>query len=84
MEEPLQLFHAIADRGSAQVRRYVVEYGLEELIRFRNVAFEEALADLSSHGGADVPALWDGAELHTGAERIISRLTQLVDIGRSR
>lgn len=84
MGEPLQLFHAIADRGSARVRRYVVEYQLEELLRFRNVAFEEALADLRAHGGEEVPALWDGAELHQGAERIISRLTQLVDVGRSR
>lgn len=79
----LELFHAIADRGSAKVRRYIVDQSLEGLITFRNVAFDEAQAALAAHGPGDVPALWDGRELHQGAERIITRLSQLVDVGRS-
>lgn len=77
-----ELFHAIADEGSAKVRRAVVEWGLGEAIRMRNVTYPEVLADLTARGGAEAPALWDGSKLFFGAEAILSRLAAFRDVGR--
>lgn len=77
-----ELFHAIADPGSAKVRRYVVDHELGESIRFRNVTYEEVQKDLTARGGTDAPALWDGERLVTGADAIIARLTAHADVGR--
>lgn len=81
---PFQLFHELAHPPSAKVRRYIVDQALEDQVQFRNVTFDEARAALSALGGSTVPALWDGATLYEGAELILVRLGQLVDIGRSR
>ena len=73
----MELFHAISDVGSAEVRRYVVAHGLEGRVRFRNVTYPEVQEDLRARGGASVPAAWDGAVLHVGAPACIARLEQL-------
>ncbi|GMU61898.1 MAG: hypothetical protein AMXMBFR34_36610 [Myxococcaceae bacterium] len=80
---PFELFHAIADEGSARVRRYVTEHELLPVLRLRNVTYPEVLADLLARGGKDVPALWDGARLFLGADAIIARLSAHRDVGRA-
>jgi hypothetical protein len=85
MESPsptLQLFHRIADPPSAKVRRFVVDYALEDRVRFRNLAFAEVEADLHQLGGHAAPALWDGVQLHQGAEAVLARLQAVVNLGR--
>ena len=78
-----ELFHAIADPGSARVRKYVVDHELTEDVRFRNVTYEEVQRDLTAHGGTNAPALWDGEKLFTGADAIIARLVAHSDVGRA-
>jgi hypothetical protein len=78
----LQLFHRIADPPSARVRRYVVDYALEDRVRFRNLSFPEVEADFHQFGGHTVPALWDGVHLHQGAEAVLARLLAVVNLGR--
>jgi hypothetical protein len=78
----LELFHLIADPPSAVARRYVVDYALEERVRFRNLAFPEVLADWRERGGHTTPALWDGVHLHQGAEAVVARLQAVVNLGR--
>lgn len=84
MGASFELFNAIADPGSARVRRHVMERGLEESVRFRNVNYPEVVADLLARGGAveRLPALWDGARLFEGADAAISRLQAHFDVGR--
>jgi hypothetical protein len=82
--ERWQLFHRLTDRSCAKVRRYVVDRELEAYIAFRNVEADPTARDaLRSHGGAEVPALWDGQVLTVGAEALIARLATLLDIGRT-
>ena len=78
-----ELFHAIADPGSARVRKYVVDHDLAEAVRFRNVTYEEVQRDLTARGGAAAPALWDGERLFAGADAIIARLVAHADVGRA-
>ncbi len=78
-----ELFHAIADPGSARVRKYVVDHELTEDVRFRNVTYEEVQRGLTAHGGTTAPALWDGEKLFTGADAIIARLVAHSDVGRA-
>ena len=78
-----ELFHAIADPGSARVRKYVVDHELAEIIRFRNVTYEEVQRDLTARGGGAAPALWDGEKLYVGADVIIARLVAHADVGRA-
>lgn len=80
----LELFHAIADTGSARVRRWVDEHDLLPVMRYRNVVYPEVLADLVARGGAEqsVPALWDGEQLFVGADAVIARLQAHGDVGR--
>jgi hypothetical protein len=78
-----ELFHAISDASSARVRKYVVDHELTEVIRFRNVTYEEVKKDLVARGGTKAPALWDGEKLIEGADAIIARLVAHADVGRS-
>jgi hypothetical protein len=78
----LELFHRIADPPSAVARRYVVDYALEDRVRFRDVAFDEAEAAWRELGGHTTPALWDGHFLHQGAEAVVARLQAVVNLGR--
>ncbi|MBX7099270.1 MAG: hypothetical protein K1X89_16275 [Myxococcaceae bacterium] len=84
MPAAFELFHVIADPGSARVRRYVADHELVDAVRFRNVGFDEHLEKLKARGGdGAVPALWDGAALHVGAEAVIARLAAHHDVGRA-
>jgi hypothetical protein len=78
----LELFHRIAEPASAEARRYVVDYALEDRVRMRNVAFEEAQAAWKELGGHSTPALWDGEHLHQGAQAVLARLQAVVNLGR--
>lgn len=79
-----ELFHQIANSGSAQVRRYLTEHGLAGEVKFKNIDFGQHLETLKGRGGdGRVPALWDGAVLHVGAEAIIARLKAHGDVGRA-
>jgi hypothetical protein len=72
-----QLFHAIADAGSAKARALVVERGLQERVQFRNVHYEEVVVDLRAHGGGLLPAIWDGAKLYEGEAAVLGFLAAL-------
>lgn len=65
----LVLYHRLADAGSADVRRWIVERGLKPRVDFQNVDTEGA-EDFAGHGGLRVPALWDGSRLHEGADAV--------------
>ena len=70
----LELFHRLAEPGSAAARKLVVEAGLEGAVQFRNVAFDAHREALAAHGGGPTPALWDGARLHVGLDAIRTAL----------
>ncbi|HXU72236.1 MAG TPA: hypothetical protein VN947_23090 [Polyangia bacterium] len=70
----IELFHATNDAGSAAARQRVVERGLVEKIRFRNVFYPEVQADLTARGGKDTPAIWDGARLIEGRDAVLAFL----------
>lgn len=78
----LELFHRIADPPSAVARRYIVDYALEDRVRFRNLAYSEVEEDFRRLGGTVTPALWDGTHLHQGAEAVVARLQAVVNLGR--
>lgn len=65
-----ELFHATNDEDSAAARKEVVERGLVERIRFRNIFYPEVEADFRARGGTRLPALWDGATLHQGVAAV--------------
>jgi hypothetical protein len=73
----LELFHAVNDAASAAVRRRVVELGIVERIRFRNVFYPEVAADLAARGGSAPPALWDGERLIEGEAAVLAALARL-------
>ncbi len=50
MAQKLELFHAIADRGSARVRNYIADHELLDRVRYRNVVYPEVMADLTPTG----------------------------------
>ena len=72
-----ELFHRIAEPGSAAARRRVGELGLGERVAFRNVEFDSHRDALRARGGAETPALWDGAALHRGERAVIEALEAL-------
>ena len=82
MGHVLELFHRLADPPSAVARRYVVDYALEDRVRFRNLTYPEVEADFRARGGHTTPALWDGHTLHQGAEAVVARLQAAVNLGR--
>jgi hypothetical protein len=73
----LELFHRVAEPGSAEVRRRVLALGLEERVAFRNVEFASHREALAARGGAVTPALWDGARLHAGAPAVLAALAAI-------
>ena len=77
MRAMVELFHAIADADSAAVRRKLGELGLLEQVELRNVSFDSHREALESHGGARVPALWDGARLHEGRDAVLAAIEHL-------
>lgn len=79
----LELFHRLEQPRSARVRRWVVDHGLLEVVRFRNILYIEAAADFAARGGSETPAFWDGERLFSGPELVIARLQAALDLGRS-
>lgn len=71
----LELFHRLAEPGSAAARLLARDLGLLDAIAFRNVGFESHAAALAAHGGGRTPALWDGATLHEGPQAVRAALT---------
>lgn len=71
------LFHLIADGACGRVRRRIVELGLDQPLGFRNVHFESHQTLLKELGGGDVPAVWDGATLHTGEAASLAALERM-------
>ncbi len=71
--------------GCSKVRTWVADHQLVEAVRFRNLFFEEHLSALKSHGAseADLPCLWDGERLFSGADACIARLKAQLDLGRA-
>jgi hypothetical protein len=72
-----ELFHRISEPDSAAARRRVGELGLVARVEFRNVDFESHRAALAARGGAETPALWDGARLHRGRADVLAALDAL-------
>jgi hypothetical protein len=70
----LELFHRLAEPGSAAARTLVRDLGLLDAVSFRNVAFDSHAAALAGHGGGPTPALWDGTRLHEGLEAVKAAL----------
>jgi hypothetical protein len=73
----IELFHATTDADSAAARKVVVDRGLVEKIRFRNVFYPEAQADFTARGGTRLPAVWDGARLHEGLDAVLLALSSV-------
>ena len=71
------LYHRLADPESARVRQRVMDLGLKARIDFQNVDTEGASA-FAALGGGRVPALWDGARRHEGAEAILLALGAII------
>jgi hypothetical protein len=65
------------------VLAFLQDQAMEEFIRLRDVALEEARVDLQRRRGIAVPALWDGERLHQGAEAVIARLEAFLNVGRA-
>lgn len=72
-----ELFHATNDADSAAARTAVVERGLVERVRFRNIFYPEVQADFGARGGARLPALWDGSRLHQGLDAVLLALSAI-------
>lgn len=68
MSKTFELYHRIGDGASARVRKFFVDSGLSESVRFRNVGTsEEALGALREvSGGETVPT---AVVLETGERR---------------
>jgi hypothetical protein len=63
------LYHRVADPACAAIRTEIVEAGLKPLIDFQNVD-TDAAQEFADRRGREVPALWDGARLHEGGDRV--------------
>ncbi len=73
----IELFHATNDEHSAEARKLVVDRGLVDKIRFRNVFYAEVRADLDARGGKATPAIWDGVSLIEGRAAVIAFLERM-------
>ena len=81
MAPAVELFHRIDEPASAEVRRRASALGLLGRLALRNVHFESHAAALAAHGGAETPALWDGADLHRGREAVLAALERMARSG---
>ncbi len=72
-----ELFHRLAERDSASVRRRATELGVIGSITLRNVEFESHRAALAGYGGGLTPALWDGVRLHQGRQAVEAALAEI-------
>ncbi|HYX91679.1 MAG TPA: hypothetical protein VE782_08955 [Myxococcaceae bacterium] len=72
-----------SERGSAKVLAFIADHAIQEFVRLRDVARDQARGDLERLGGTAIPALWDGERLYEGAEAAIARLMAFLNIGRS-
>ena len=72
------LYHLLSHVQSAEVRAKIVELGLEERVRFRNIGIsEDAERDLIALvGRIEVPCLHADGQVFLGASEIISVLEQ--------
>lgn len=77
MNSGRELFHVLTEAASARMRRLVVELGLEERVRLRNLYYPEVTADFTARGGTRTPALWDGTHLREGEEAVEQALREL-------
>ncbi len=73
----IELFHATNDAHSAEARKLVVDRGLVDKIRFRNIFYPEVQADLDARGGTSTPAIWDGEKLIEGRAAVVAFLLAL-------
>jgi len=71
------LFHRLDDPASAAVRREIVARGLKSRIDFQNVDSADGMQMFAARGGTTIPAIWDGAGLRTGADTILSWLSEV-------
>ena len=71
------LFHAVADPASARIRREIVAKGLKPRIDFQNVDSNEGALLFAAHQGTELPAIWDGERLITGADTIDRWLSEM-------
>jgi hypothetical protein len=65
------------------VLAFIEDHAIQEFVRLRDVAREQARGDLERLGGTAIPALWDGERLHEGAEAAIARLLAFLNVGRA-
>jgi len=73
-----ELFHRIDQADSAAARRALTALGLVGRVELSNVFYQNHAARLSSlGGGAETPALWDGAVLHRGLLAVRAALARL-------
>lgn len=74
-----ELFHAIADEGSAAARRRLVELGITSRVSLRNVTYPEVEADLRARGGGalETPALWQDGVLIVGEAAVLAALERI-------
>jgi hypothetical protein len=77
----LELFHRLAEPGSAAARVLARDLGLLERVALRNVAFDSHRDALAALGGGATPALWDGARLHVGLAAVKAALRALAGAG---
>jgi uncharacterized membrane protein len=75
------LFHRIDDPASAAVRREIVARGLKSRIDFQNVDSADGKLMFAARGGATIPAIWDGAGLRSGADAVLSWLSEVENDG---
>lgn len=74
----LELFHSIGnskDTESAEVRKFIADNGLKDVVDFRNVSYDEAARDLFEYSaGHDTPVLVVDGKVLRGRALIIDWL----------
>ena len=73
----IELFHATNDEGSAEARKLVVDRGLVDKIRFRNIFYPEVQADLDARGGRRRRRSGTATKLIEGRDAVLAFLAAL-------